>query len=107
MSISSYSDLKTAVANWMARSDLTNRIPEFITLTEAKFNRNLDVRQMEQRASTTIDTASTSPEFITLPTDFQSMRRICLSSVTGKPTLEFLQRIFLVLLQLMLVTCLI
>ncbi len=29
------------------------------------------------------------PEFISLPADFQSMRRVRLSSVTGKPCLEF------------------
>jgi hypothetical protein len=90
MSIGTYSDLQTAVANWLARSDLTARIPEFITLAEAKFNRLLDVRQMEQRSTTTIATDSTDPQYISLPTDFQSMRRVCLSSVTGKPTIEYL-----------------
>lgn len=90
MSISSYSELQTAVSNWLARSDLTARIPEFIVLAEAKFNRILDVRQMEQRSTATINTASTDPQFISLPTDFQSMRRVCLSSVTGKPTIEYL-----------------
>lgn len=90
MSISNYSDLKAAVANWLARDTLTDRIPEFIVMAEAKFNRRLDVRQMEQRATTTIDTTSSAPEFITLPSDFQSMRRVCLSSVTGKPTIEYL-----------------
>jgi hypothetical protein len=90
MAITSYSELKAAVANWLARPDLTDRIPEFIALTEAKFNRRLDVRQMEQRSTATIDTTSTDPQFISLPTDFQSMRRVCLSSVTGKPTIEYL-----------------
>lgn len=90
MSIGTYSDLQTAIANWLARADLTARIPEFITLAEAKFNRLLDVRQMEQRSTTTIATNSTDPQYISLPTDFQSMRRVCLSSVTGKPTIEYL-----------------
>jgi len=90
MAITSYSELKTAVANWLARSDLTDRIPEFIAIAEAKFNRRLDVRQMEQRSTATINTTSTDPQFISLPSDFQSMRRVCLSSVTGKPTIEYL-----------------
>lgn len=90
MSITSYSELKTAAANWMARDDLTDRIPEFIALSEVRFNRRLNIRQMEQRSTTTIDTASTDPKFITLPSDFQSMRRVCLSNVTGKPTIEYL-----------------
>jgi hypothetical protein len=44
---------------------------------------------MEQRATAVVDTASSEPEFISLPADFQSMRRVRLSSVTGKPCLEF------------------
>lgn len=92
MAISSYSELKSAAANWLARSDLTDRIPEFITLAEAKFNRNLFVPQMEKRVTTTIDTSSTDPEFISLPTDFQTMRRVRLNSVTGKPRLEFMSQ---------------
>lgn len=35
-------------------------------------------------------TGSSEPEFITLPEDFQSMRRIRLASVTGKPALDFM-----------------
>lgn len=41
MAINTYATLKTAVANWLGRSDLTARIPEFITLAEADINRNL------------------------------------------------------------------
>ena len=90
MAISSYSELKTAVANWLGgRTDLTSRIPEFIALAEAKFNRELRCAQMETRSYTTVNTASDEPEFITLPGDFQTMRRIRLSSETGKPALEF------------------
>ena len=36
--------------------------------------------------------ASDEPEFISLPDDFQSMRRVRLSSVTGKPRLEFMSQ---------------
>ena len=45
MAISTKSELHTAVTNWLNRSDLTSRIPEFITLAEASFNRNLRTRQ--------------------------------------------------------------
>jgi hypothetical protein len=88
MSILTYSELQTAVANWLARSDLTDRIPEFITLAEAKFNRELRSIRMEKRSYTSANTATTEPEFISLPSDFQTMRRIRLSGVTGKPQLE-------------------
>jgi hypothetical protein len=51
MAITTYSELSTAAANWLARSDLTSRIPEFIVLAEAKFNRSLRTREMLQRDS--------------------------------------------------------
>jgi hypothetical protein len=88
MAIGTYAELLTAAANWLARDDLTDRIPEFITLTEAKLNRALRCTQMETRATATVDTDSDEPEFIALPGDFQTMRRLRLSGVTGKPLLE-------------------
>ena len=90
MSISTYAELQTAVANWLARDDLTSRIPEFITLAEAKFNRTLFHPRMETRTTLTVDTLLSSPEFLTLPTDFQTMRSARLSGVTGKPRLSFM-----------------
>ena len=90
MAITTYTELLAAGANWLARDDLTSRIPEFIVLCEAKLNRELFVRQMETRSTTACDTTDTEPEFISLPTDFQSMRRIRLSSVSGKPRLQYL-----------------
>ena len=84
--------LQAAVTEYLARdqdSILIARIPTFIQLAEAKFNRQLFVRQMEQRATAVADTTSSEPEFIALPADFQSMRRVRLSSVTGKSCLEF------------------
>lgn len=89
MSIENYTELQAAVANWLARDDLTGRIPEFVSLCEAKLNRELFVRQMEERSTATVDIGSSEPEFISLPDDFQSMRSIRLSSVSGKPRLEF------------------
>lgn len=41
MAIDSYTSLQTAVANWLNRSDLTDRIPEFIALAEARARREL------------------------------------------------------------------
>jgi hypothetical protein len=90
--ITDYTSLQSAVTEYLARdqdSTLIARIPTFVQLIEAKFNRELYVRQMEERSTTTIDTSSDEPEFVSLPTDFQSMRRIRLSSVDGKPSLEF------------------
>jgi len=46
--ISDYSGLKASLADWMHRGDLNLRIPDFIRLAEARFNRMLRVRQMEE-----------------------------------------------------------
>jgi hypothetical protein len=87
-----YASLRSAVIEYLARDQdtaLIARIPTFVELAEAKFNRQLFVRQMEQRATALVDSGSSEPEFISLPADFQSMRRVRLSSVTGKPCLAF------------------
>lgn len=87
-----YASLQTAVTEYLARDQDTTliaRIPTFIQLAEAKFNRELFVRQMESRATAVVNMASNEPEFISLPSDFQSMRRVRLSSVAGKPCLVF------------------
>ncbi len=49
MALSTYDELKTSIANWADRDDLTNFIPDFIALTEARFNRALRLRSMEQK----------------------------------------------------------
>jgi len=49
MAIGTYAELQTAVANWLDRDDLTDRIPEFITLAESRFNRLLRLRSMEAK----------------------------------------------------------
>jgi hypothetical protein len=93
MALATYTDLQTAVIEYLAREQDTTliaRVPTFIQLFEAKMNRALFVRQMEARATTTIDTTSTEPEMVSLPSDFQSMRRVRLSSVQGKPCLSFM-----------------
>jgi hypothetical protein len=64
MAISTYSDLQTAVGNWLNRTDLTDRIPEFIALAEAQMNRRLRVRQMVKRAE-----AALAGEFVDAPAD--------------------------------------
>ena len=39
MALQTYTDLTTAVANWLDRTDLTDRVPEFIALAEADIRR--------------------------------------------------------------------
>ena len=71
MAIGTYAELKTAVANWLDRDDLTDRIPEFISLAEARMNRVLRIRLMEGKY-----TASTvaGQRNYALPTGYIQMR---------------------------------
>ena len=78
MAISTFAELKTAAANWLDRSDLTDRIPEFIALAEARFNRVLRIRDMET-VSTAISTTGGTREY-SLPTGFVQMKEFHLTT---------------------------
>lgn len=54
MSISTYNELKTAIANWLKRNDMTAHIPDFITLAETRINRNPSTRAQETDAAITM-----------------------------------------------------
>jgi hypothetical protein len=57
--------LKSTIADYLNRADLTSVIPTFITLAEAKFNRELRLRDMLTRAE-----ATSNNEYVALPSDF-------------------------------------
>jgi hypothetical protein len=86
--------LQAAAVEYLARDQdatLIARIPTFIQLFEGTMNRALFTRQMESRTQAITDPAvTTEPEFVALPADFQTMRRIRLSGEIGKPSLQFL-----------------
>ena len=71
MAIGTYAELQTAVANWLDRDDLTARIPEFIALAEARFNRVLRLRSME--AKYTANTVAAQRN-LALPASYIQMR---------------------------------
>ena len=83
MAISTYSELKTAVADWLNRADLTAAIPNFIQLAEAKFNRELRTRQQVKRAYATL-----SGQYIQIPTDWLEAINLQLN-VTPVRVLDF------------------
>ena len=80
MALNNYSDLKTTVANYLARSDLTSVIPDFIQLGEQRLRRELRIRQM-LKVVTTTTTAGDST--VALPADFLQLRDVHLD---GNPT---------------------
>lgn len=77
MAIGTFAELKTAIANFLARDDLTSRIPEYIDIAEARMSRELDTRSQEKRATAT---TSASDEFVSLPTDLRKIRLVKLNT---------------------------
>jgi hypothetical protein len=77
MAINTYGTLQTAVANWLDRDDLSARIPEFVSLCEAIFNRTLRIRAMETTVS---DNTPSGSKEDALPTGYLQMREIHLST---------------------------
>jgi hypothetical protein len=85
VAITTYAELQTATANWLDRTDLTARIPEFIELAEANFNRV--IRQPDMVAKD--DSFSISSRYTTLPTDTLEIIRIVVD-LTPVIVLEYL-----------------
>lgn len=54
MSITSYSELNTAVTRWTKRTDLTDMVPDWIRLGELRIYREMRLRCMEQSFEGTI-----------------------------------------------------
>jgi hypothetical protein len=71
MSFATYSDLQTSIANYLARSDLTSVIPDFITLAENRLRRELRIRQM-LKSVTTVTVANDAT--VEIPSDFLEIR---------------------------------
>lgn len=77
MAITTYSELKTAVANSLARTDLTAQIPDFISLAESRLSRELETRDQEKRAQATL---TSGDEYTSLPTDLREVRQVKLNT---------------------------
>ena len=84
MALDTYAALQAAVADYLARSDLTTQIPDFIALNESRLNKILRTRHQETVSSITIDAATEA-----LPTDFLEARTFVLSS-SPNVVLEFM-----------------
>lgn len=103
--ITDYASLKTAIANWLHRTDLDLLTGDFIALAEAKMSAQLMTRAMDIRANLTCTAGNA---YVTLPTDMLEMNRLIVlsdpinvlryespdqlsidypTSIVGKPTL--------------------
>lgn len=55
MALSTYAELKAAVADWLTRADLEQQIPDFITLAEATLNKVVRSSRMTANAQVTVN----------------------------------------------------
>lgn len=76
--ISSYATLKTAMADWLARDDLTSYLAYLIEAGEERIYREMKVRQMETAFSSSI-----SSGVVALPSGFRGWKSL---RVDGSPS---------------------
>ena len=81
MSISTYAELQTAVADWLNRSDLGARIPDFIALAEERFDRHLRVRAMELVLAETAITGNV----VAIPANTLAVKTLWLTGYEAAP----------------------
>ena len=95
MALSTFTELKDAIADWLDRSDLTARIPDFIALAEARINREIRIRPMEVRSTMTTTAGN---QYFNLPGGYIQMRNIQLNTNPTTPleyiTPEMLDRLY-------------
>lgn len=80
MAITNYTELKTQIADWLHRTDLELRIPEFIYLGERKISNNIRSRELEVAVDLTLTGGVNS---LDLPLDYSSMKSIQISGATN------------------------
>ena len=78
-----YAELKTNIANYLNRSDLTSYIDTFIDSTEAELNRRLRTKEMIKRATATADS-----QYLTVPTDWQEAINVEITSNNFSPLFQ-------------------
>jgi hypothetical protein len=81
-----YTTLQATIADYLARSDLTTQIPEFIRLAEDRLLRDLRIRELLKVATTTTIAGDAT---VSMPADFVAMKDLHLQ---GNPpqTIKFL-----------------
>lgn len=85
MSITTYTELKSAVADFLNRQDLASAIPTFISLAESSFNRDIRHWRMDVRTSITLDA-----QFVDLPSGWLETVKIVNATGEGPQELELI-----------------
>jgi hypothetical protein len=79
MALTTYAELKTALASWLHRDDMTDIIPDLITMAEGQMNRELRVRQMVTVADSS--SIAAGQETVTLPSNFNQAMALTVDGV--------------------------
>jgi len=78
MAINTYSTIKDALANWLARSDLTSYLDDFIDLAEERLGRDIRLRATEATMNVTLASGVAA-----IPSDYVQMKHVF---IAGDPT---------------------
>lgn len=94
MAIGTYAQLQQAIADHMARSDLTSYLPDLITLAEGVLNYGMksaeyEVEPLRVREMETISSLTPSSNVVTLPDTFLEPRRVVEKASIRRP-LEYI-----------------
>ena len=86
MALVNYGDLKTSLANWLGRSDLTTPIPDFVTLAHKQLMRDLRGHLRLQKRDAAF---SITGEYVDAPSDFLELVSIYLNT-SPKQEVQFM-----------------
>ena len=84
MALDTYTNLKTAIAQWLNRTDLTSDIVDFLTLCEDEIARRVET-EFERR-----DTITLNAEVVTLPSDLREITSLALDDANRGGPIEIL-----------------
>ena len=79
-----FGELKTRVANYLHRDDLTDTIPDFIEQAQARINHDIDTMSMDKAVSLTV---TASIKEVTMPTDILELKSVRIPFAGGVRTL--------------------
>jgi len=88
MTITNYTTLKSTVADYLNRSDLTSIIPTFIQLAESQINRDVRHFEMEERSNAQQDAGD---EYMQVPSNWLENIRAHVTG-TGTSPLDLISR---------------
>ena len=84
MAISTYSELKSAIADFLNRDDLDSVISTFISLAEADINRSVRHWRMEERSS---GQQSAGDQYMQIPADWVETIRMNVAGTSTTPSM--------------------